>query len=328
MWHTRCNTKTVEMSVCPVPTTNTLLKVIIIVVCLMPLVVNGKVWRAAEFPMIHLQDENRYVCDPEGFLSAKTRSSVDALLRKLEQTRGVQTVVAVADSVEYDDCYGFGMSLAQRNGVGSKKQNTGLVIILSPGCRCYYILTGHGLEGSLPDAICKRIENRYMLPHLQSDDWDSAILGGVRAVCSYLQNDESLLPEKKSSTSEDNAPLIAFVITLAIIFAACMLFSRTKSSDLCPNCKKHTLRPTGDTLQRTADGVEMVIYRCSNCGYSELRDKHDDNNDTNGTLSSLLLPFLLLGGRRGGGSMFGGSGIHGGSFGGGTFGGGGAGGKF
>ena len=55
--------------------------------------------------------------------------------------------------------------LGQETGVGQKERDNGLVILLSTDERCVQFATGYGLEGILPDAICKRIQNRYMLPY-------------------------------------------------------------------------------------------------------------------------------------------------------------------
>ncbi len=303
---------------------NKLLGVYALALCMLPPAAGCKVWKGSEFPMIHLQDGRRYVCDPGNVLSPAARDSADALLRCLEAEKGVQTVVAVADSVENGDCYEFGMGIARANGVGDGKLNTGLVIVVSPGSRCYYILTGHGLEGSLPDAVCRRIEDRYMLPRLREGDWDGAVSGGVGAVCAYLQNDSSLLPGGKGRRGEGGAPLVALVITAAL---AAGLYAAYRSSQrrasLCPRCKKHAMRPTGETLQRTADGAKTEIYRCGNCGYSEPRGRNGGGGIRNA--GAFLPPFIWFGGR---GGMFRGGGMSGGSFGGGSFGGGGAGGRF
>lgn len=311
------------------------LKITVSLLFVFSVTANAKVWNASDFPMVHLQDARRYVSDPGNFISPAVRDSVDILLRNLELKKGVQTVVAVADSVANEDCYAFGMEFARINGVGDKKQNTGLVIVLSPGNRCYYILTGHGLEGSLPDALCKRIENRYMLPHLKQGNWSMAVLDGVSAICAHLQNDSTLLPGKSGRQRNDgNAPLVALVITIILVLVLYAAYkSKHKHSDLCPRCRKHSLRPTGETLQRTADGVIMEIYRCNNCGYTEPREKNDGHGGSNWGLGAFLPPFIWFGGGHGGGGLFGGGGMSGGSFGGGSFGGGsfgggGAGGKF
>ena len=76
--------------------------------------------------------------------------------------------------------------------------DNGLVILLSTDERCAQFATGYGLEGILPDAICKRIQNRYMLPYFKDNNWNAGMVAGIRAVNGYLDgsmenigNDES-----------------------------------------------------------------------------------------------------------------------------------------
>mgnify|MGYP001036638699 FL=1 len=174
-----------------------------------------------------------------------------------------------------------------------------------------------------------------MLPHLKQGNWSMAVLDGVSAICAHLQNDSTLLPGKSGRQRNDgNAPLLALVITIILVLVLYAAYkSKHKHSDLCPRCRKHSLHPTGETLQRTADGVIMEIYRCNNCGYTEPREKNDGHGGSNWGLGAFLPPFIWFGGGHGGGGLFGGGGMSGGSFGGGSFGGGsfgggGAGGKF
>lgn len=41
---------------------------------------HAKVWTADDIPMVHLQDRNRYVCDPEDLMSPADRDTADAYL--------------------------------------------------------------------------------------------------------------------------------------------------------------------------------------------------------------------------------------------------------
>jgi uncharacterized protein len=285
----------------------------------------AEVWTADNLPMVHLQDARRYVCNPDGVLSEATVDSMDAVLGHLEKTRGVQSVVVVVKEVADGDCYTFGMNLGRKYGIGSKKQQSGLIVVLSTEDRKYYILTGFGLEGSLPDAICKRIENRVMVPLLKEGDWDGAMLQGVKAISGYLQGDKSLKAEMEDDDS--GSPVGLFVLLFFIVvFVLIMLLSNALK---CPRCGKKALVKTAEKFLYTSGGWDyfQVISTCKHCGYSEsikVRRKHEDN-DGGGLLTGILLGSML--GGRGGGSGFGG-GFSGGSFGGGGFGGGGAGGGF
>ena len=75
--------------------------------------------------------------------------------------------------------------MAQRIGetwkVGQAKYNNGVVILIKPKTDGEkgeaFIATGYGLEGKLPDAICKRIVDEVMIPEFQNGN----IVGGIDA---------------------------------------------------------------------------------------------------------------------------------------------------
>ncbi len=46
--------------------------------------------------------------------------------------------------------------------------------------------TGYGLEGDLPDVICYRIQQRYMVPALKAGQTDAAVREGVAAIMRQL----------------------------------------------------------------------------------------------------------------------------------------------
>mgnify|MGYP002775393256 FL=1 len=292
---------------------------------MLPLYVEAVVWDADNFPVVYLQDSRRHVCDPDNILSPAVRDSVDALLSQIEKKRGVQSIFAVAKRIKGGEPYEFGMSLARKYKVGQSKQNSGLIVVLSTEDRAYQILTGHGLEGTLPDAVCKRIENNYMVPLLKNGDWDGAMLNGAKAICAYVLKDESLLPNSKSDEDDTPAMAAALIIVLFLVVLIGILIKKNWNNDLCPKCRHHSLKRTDQLLRRTDDGKLLVIYKCSKCGHTVAKEENDDRGSGGGM--SPLLPFLFLGGGRSGGFGNGG-GISGGTFGGGTFGGGGAGGRF
>ena len=108
------------------------------------------------------------------------------MLYALEQQTGIETVVAVVPSIGNEDCFEFSHQLLNEWGVGKKDKNNGLVILLVTDQRCIQFYTGYGLEGDLPDAICKRIQTRDMIPYLKDGNWDAGMVAGVRAYVSAL----------------------------------------------------------------------------------------------------------------------------------------------
>ena len=300
--------------------------ILFVLMLLLPLQGGAEVWTADNLPMVHLQDARRYVCNPDGVLSPAAVTRMDEVLGNLEKTKGVQTVVVAVKQVADGDCYTFGMNLGKKYGVGSKKQQSGLIIVLSTEDRKYYILTGFGLEGALPDAICKRIEHRVMVPYLKKGDWDGAMTGCVQSVSAYLEGDTSLLAEEEDGGNTSWGGFFLLLVFI-LIFMGVLLRDHAHK---CPRCGKKTLVKTAEKFLYTDREWDyyQVIYTCKHCSYSESAKehrRHEDGGGGGGLIAGAILGSML--GSRGGG-FGGGGGFSGGSFGGGGFGGGGAGGDF
>ena len=283
-------------------------------------------WTPETLPMVHLQDADRWLCNPDGILSAATVDSVDNIINHLYREKGIEAVVVVVKHTKDNDCYEFGMALARKYGIGGRKTNTGLIVILSIEDRAYYILTGTGLEGTLPDAICKRVEIKTMIPRMKIGDWDGAILEGMKAIALYIEGDDTLL--KDNSPSEDNGWEALFGLMLLFFFIALFILILTQAVyKPCPHCGKKRLYATRQDFLYTKGRTDYykVTYICSHCRYSETkieRRPHDDDDN------AAILGGSILGSSLGRGGSFGGGSFGGGSFGGGSFGGGGAGGRF
>ncbi len=275
-------------------------------------------------PIPYLQDKTQYVSNPDGILSQETVDSLNLWLGQMETAHGVQTVLAVVERIQGGEAYDFCMELGRKYGIGRKDQNSGLIILLSTGDRVYYILTGRGLEGTLPDAICKRIENNQMLPALREGDWDEAMLATVRAITKYVDGDDSLVGLADFDNEDDTAALIAFILCMLLglgLIGFGVWYDNYKKS-YCPSCKQHKMKKvSGYTTTNRRLGLRSHhdTYKCSHCFF--VKELHWDEDLNSGSAAA---------GGALGGSFFGrgGGGSFGGSFGGGSFGGGGAGGHF
>ena len=289
------------------------------------LTLQAKEYTIQEIPMVHLQDRTRYVSNPDGILSESAVATIDNILYNLEQKTGIQTLVVVVTGIEGGDCFEFAYRLGKEKGVGQKGRDNGLVILLSTDERCIQFATGYGLEGVLPDAICKRIQNRYMIEPFSKGDWNTGMVEGIRAVNSYLDGSMENIEQK----GEEN--MLPIYIFGAFFLGILGLSSYSVwKQNRCPKCKKHKIQRISSRIISRSNGyiVEETTYLCQNCGHTFNRQtKSSDPNYRNpgGGIGPIFMGGGF-GGRRGGG--FGGGGFGGGSFGGGSFGGGGAGSRF
>jgi uncharacterized protein len=295
---------------------------LLLTLVLLPAEVAAKEYTVKEIPQVHLQDRTRYVSNPDAILSAASVATMDSLLCALEQQTGIQTLVAVVTGIEGGDCFDFTHRLAQETGVGQKSRNNGLVILLSTDERCIQFATGYGLEGVLPDAICKRIQERYMLDAFRQGDWDTGMVEGIRATCSILDGSMENIPDE-----EVDDELIVVMICFAIVFflLAVLVIVYIARQSRCPQCKKWKLQRVDSHVVSRVNGVktEEVTYICRNCGHTVVRREQSQDENYRGT--GMGGGIFVGGGGRG---FSGGGGFSGGSFGGGSFGGGGAGSRF
>ena len=295
---------------------------IVFFLCLLASLQAQETYTTENIPKVHLQDKTRYVCNPAGILSAEACDEIDRMLYALEQQTGIETVVAVVPSIGQEDCFECSHRLLDESGVGKKGKNNGLGILLVTDQRCIQFYTGYGLEGDLPDAICKRIQTKYMVPYLKDGNWNDGMVAGVKAVCARLDGSMANDTEEEEDISVAGILLgILGILGVASIIGILAQRAATK----CPNCGQHKLQRSGSVLVSRRNGVktEDVTYTCRNCGHKVVRcqQSYDENYRGGGGGGP-----VIFGG--GGGSFGGGGGFSGGSFGGGMGGGGGAGTRF
>ena len=276
-----------------------------------------------DVPNVRLSDVRQYVTDPSAILSATARDSINAILGRLEKSTGIETAVVMLPSIGDEDIFDFGHELFRKWGIGKQKSNNGLLILLVKDQKKVRFTTGYGIEGTMTDAMSKRIQTTLMIPRFRVGDWNGGMVSGVRAVAKTL--DGSMQAEEDSG--EDDISTI--MITLLAIVVTMLIFIYAMGSlQRCPKCKKRSaLRKVReqhlvvkDQNGRIVRRILRTTYICKYCGNTVTKDS-DENDNGNAMATGAILGSMLGGGNRGG-SGFGGG--FGGSFGGGSTGGGGA----
>ncbi|WP_337559696.1 TPM domain-containing protein [Prevotella sp.] len=276
-----------------------------------------------DVPNVRLSDVRQYVTDPSAILSATARDSINAILGRLEKSTGIETAVVMLPSIGDEDIFDFGHELFRKWGIGKKKSDNGLLILFVKDQKKVRFTTGYGIEGTMTDAMSKRIQTTLMIPRFRNGNWDGGMVSGVRAVAKTL--DGSMQAEEDNG--EDD--LSAIMITLLAIVVTMLIFIYVMGSlQRCPKCKKRSaLRKVREQhlVVKNKNGriirrILRTTYVCKYCGNTVTKDT-DENDNGNAMATGALLGSMLGGGNRGG-SGFGGG--FGGSFGGGSTGGGGA----
>lgn len=160
-------------------------------------------------PNVHLDDGRRFVSNPDGILSAETVNTLDQMLFSLQEANTSEVAVGALQSIGDNDIDDFATDLFTRWGIGKQNDN-GLLVLLVLDQRRITFRTGYGIEGILPDAICKRIQTQYVIPQFKQGDYDKGILDGMNVITRLLTTPEAVkeltaAPVKKESTGRESS---------------------------------------------------------------------------------------------------------------------------
>jgi uncharacterized protein len=123
-----------------------------------------------------------YVLDQANVLDQTTKQLIIQTSASLAQKTKAQIVVVTVNSLSGTAPEEYALSILRGWGIGDKTLNNGLLILVSPTDRVSRIEVGYGLEGALPDAKTGQIQDEYMLPYFQKNDYNRGILNGYSAL--------------------------------------------------------------------------------------------------------------------------------------------------
>ncbi|GAB3951287.1 hypothetical protein GCM10028805_31110 [Spirosoma harenae] len=153
---------------------------------------------------------SHYVSNPDKILSDFAVQRIDQILGQLEDSTTVQVAVVCVNSIGEAVPKDFATALFRKWELGYKNKNNGLLVLLVKDQRRLEMETGYGLEGILPDAICRRIQTEKMVPRLKEGDFDGALIDGVKEVAQLISEPEAakeVYDESKYSASTSDEPL-------------------------------------------------------------------------------------------------------------------------
>jgi len=274
-------------------------------------------------------DYSSYVNDYAGVLQSDSKTQTEDLIARVEKETNSEIAVAIINSLEGVSVEEYAVTLFEKWGIGKKKEDNGVLLLVAIEDRKLRIEVGYGLEGTITDLEAGNIIDNVIVPKFKQNDYSTGVYDGVVAIANEIYEEKGLTtisnPVEEGTTSQGglnfidrifNNPCvyicIPFFFIILIISTIVNIFKRK-----CPRCKKIKLRIKNTVIKEatyTATGLMLVERTCSYCGF------HDQKNQVipKKTKSSGAGGFFI----GGGGGSSGGGGF--GGFGGGSSGGGGA----
>lgn len=180
----------------------------------------GEDYSVSSIPNPKTTNKNAFVSNPDGILKQETVSQINILLDSIASQNGTEVAVVAVNSIGSEEINSFATALFKTWGIGSAQNNNGLLVLFVLDQRKVKFETGYGLEGVLPDAICKRIQVQTMIPEFKNGNYDAGILAGVERIVATVKNETFETKTRPAVSWSEVLPLAlgAYIILIVLSF--------------------------------------------------------------------------------------------------------------
>lgn len=237
----------------------------------------------------------RLVNDYTNTLTPDQKAALEQKLVAYDDSTSNQIAIVIVPTTEDYAPVDYATKLGRAWGIGNKKTNNGVLVLIAKNDRQIFIAPGYGLEGALPDIICKSIIDNEIRPNFKEEDYFRGLDLGTNAIMKAATGEykppAGYGSRKGKPGGSGGGSILGIIIIVVIII---LLLGRGGGRG-------------GGMMSRRGYGSSAGDF-----------------------MTGAILGSLLGGGRGGGGGGFGGGSGGGGfgGFGGGSFGGGGSGGSW
>jgi uncharacterized protein len=163
-----------------------------------------------------------YVTDLAHVITPTATARLENLCAELEQKAGAQMAIVTVRSLEGETVEQYGNELFKQLGVGNKKDNRGVLLLVAPLEHKYWTEVGYGLEPVINDARAGDA-GRAMVPFFRQSDYSAGIDTGARQLAGYIAADRNVTlteapPTRPVRPRQDDSPSFPLWPIFLLIF--------------------------------------------------------------------------------------------------------------
>jgi|WetSurMetagenome_2_1015567.scaffolds.fasta_scaffold30253_3 uncharacterized protein len=158
----------------------------------------------------------QYITDETGTLNSSEISTLSQKLKSFDNSTSTQIVLYMINSLEGESLEDVTNQIAEKNKIGRKGKDNGVLLFISKSDRKIRIEVGYGLEGSLTDAVSSQIIRNEIAPSFKSNNFYEGINKGVDAIISVTKGEYKA--DKKSSKNFDGVTCLGMPIMILLVF--------------------------------------------------------------------------------------------------------------
>ena len=171
-----------------------------------------------------------YFNDYAKVVNPQTALQLNEKLAQFERDTSNQIVVAVFQKMQSDSSIeDYTVRVARAWQVGQKANNNGAVLFVFIQDRKMFIQTGYGLEGALPDILCKQIIDNEITPRFKQGDYTGGLAAGVNAMMAAARGEYKGTGRTHQETEGSHSLNPGVIIGIIFLFIVITNLLRNKS---------------------------------------------------------------------------------------------------
>ena len=175
-----------------------------------------------------------YVSDFAGVLSSEQKTSLENKLSLFNASTTNEIAVVTVKSLDGDYIERYAVELFSAWGIGTKKNNNGVLLLVAVDDHKMRIEVGYGLEGALTDAISSQIIRNDLTPAFKQNDFYGGINLAVDNIIKVTQGEYVGVETASQSVSFNSEQALTFLMFLLVIGVNVLtfivsIFARSKS---------------------------------------------------------------------------------------------------
>lgn len=177
-------------------------------------------WVQAQFEIPEKPAKETSVYDYIDLLQQGQQKALEQKLIRYSDSTSTQIVVAIISSTQGENINYLGAQWGHEWGIGQAGKDNGVLILLAKDDRRIAINTGYGVEGSLTDAMSRRIIENVIVPQFKNADFYGGLDKGADAIFQVLTGEfkeDRSFDNQRGFPFEALLPFIIFFVILVIL---------------------------------------------------------------------------------------------------------------
>jgi uncharacterized protein len=176
-----------------------------------------------------------YVQDFAHLLNETERAELNHLGRRIEDQTTAQVTVLTVETIGDRTIEEFANEAFRQYGLGNKKENNGVLLVLAMKEHKVRIEVGYGLEGRIPDGKAGRILDDYAIPNLKNQQPNKAVVDTYKILANevLMEYGQEGQQPPEPSTQDEGSPLsgipkwILIIVVVVVVFLDFKFFGGT-----------------------------------------------------------------------------------------------------